>query len=95
MGRAAYIWTGTKSFRKPAFEARIKVDGSPWYERTGEYILAGNVGSLFAGMHVFADAEPDDGLVELAVITAEGMAQWARTAPARQQENPSGRPSSA
>ena len=29
---------------------------------------------------VFADAEPDDGLVELAVVTAEGMAQWARTA---------------
>jgi diacylglycerol kinase (ATP) len=79
MGRAAYIWTGTQSFRKPAFEARIKVDGSPWYEGPASCILAGNVGSLFAGIEVFADAEPDDGLLDLAVITAEGMAQWART----------------
>ncbi len=79
MGRAAYIWTGTKSFRKPAFEARIKVDGSPWYEGPASCILAGNVGSLFAGIEVFADAEPDDGLLDLAVITAEGLAQWART----------------
>jgi len=79
MGRAAYIWTGTKSFRKPAFEAWIKVDGSPWYEGPASCILAGNVGSLFAGIEVFADAEPDDGLLDLAVITAEGLAQWART----------------
>ncbi len=79
MGRAAYIWTGTQSFRKPAFEARIKVDGSPWYEGPASCILAGNVGSLFAGIEVFADAEPDDGLLDLAVITAEGLAQWART----------------
>jgi diacylglycerol kinase (ATP) len=27
---------------------------------------------------VFADAEPDDGMLNLAVITAEGIAQWAR-----------------
>jgi diacylglycerol kinase (ATP) len=74
MGRAAYIWTGTKSFRKPAFEARIKVDGSPWYEGPASCILAGNVGSLFAGIEVFADA-----VLDLAVITAEGLAQWART----------------
>ena len=31
-------------------------------------------------MHVFTDAKPDDGLVEFAVVTAEGMAQWVRTA---------------
>jgi YegS/Rv2252/BmrU family lipid kinase len=78
-GRAAYIWSGTKSFRKQAFKARIKVDGSPWYDGTASCILAGNVGSLFGGVQVFADAEPDDGLIDLAVITAEGLAQWTRT----------------
>jgi diacylglycerol kinase family enzyme len=80
LGRAAYVWTGTRSFRNPPFKARIEVDGSPWYSGPASCILAGNVGALFGGVHVFADAEPDDGLVELAVVTAEGMAQWARTA---------------
>ncbi len=80
LGRAAYVWTGTKSFRKPPFKAKIEVDGSPWYSGPASCILAGNVGALFGGVRVFADAKPDDGLVDLAVVTAESMTQWARTA---------------
>jgi diacylglycerol kinase family enzyme len=76
LGRAAYLWTGTKRFRDAPFRAKIRVDGSPWYSGSASCILAGNVGSLFAGVRVFADAEPDDGLLDLAVITAEGVAQW-------------------
>jgi diacylglycerol kinase (ATP) len=78
LGRAAYIWTGTKSFRTPPFKAKIRVDGSPWYSGPASCILAGNVGALFGGVEVFADAEPDDGMLNLAVITADGVAQWAR-----------------
>jgi YegS/Rv2252/BmrU family lipid kinase len=78
-GRAAYIWTGAKSFRTPPFTARITVDESPWFNGPASCILAGNVGALFAGVRVFDDAEPDDGLLDLAVITADGIAQWART----------------
>lgn len=76
LGRAAYLWTGAKSFRAPPFTAKIRVDGSSWYNGTASCILAGNVGALFAGVQVFADAEPDDGLLDLAVITAESVAQW-------------------
>jgi diacylglycerol kinase (ATP) len=79
LGRAAYVWTGTKSFRNPPFKAKIQVDGSPWYEGPASGILAGNVGALFGGVRVFADAQPDDGMFDLAVVTAEGLAQWART----------------
>ena len=42
-------------------------------------MLAGNVGALFGGVEVFADAAPDDGLLDIAVITADGLAEWART----------------
>jgi diacylglycerol kinase (ATP) len=77
LGRAAYLWTGTKSLRSPAFQAKIRVDGSPWYSGTASCILAGNVGALFGGVQVFADAEPDDGMLDLAVITADGIAEWA------------------
>jgi diacylglycerol kinase (ATP) len=76
LGRAAYLWTGAKSFREPPFSAKIRVDGSSWYKGPASCVLAGNVGALFAGVQVFADAEPDDGLLDLAVITAEGVAQW-------------------
>ncbi len=79
LGRLAYIWTGAKSLRVRPFEARIRVDGSSWYKGPASCILAGNMGSLFAGVEVFADAEPDDGMLDLAVITADGVAQWAGT----------------
>ncbi len=79
LGRAAYVWTGAKSLRIPPFKAKIEVDGSPWYKGSASCILAGNVGALFGGMQVFADAEPDDGLLDLAVVTADGVVQRART----------------
>jgi diacylglycerol kinase (ATP) len=79
LGRAAYLWTGAKSMRTPSFNASIKVDGAPWYDGPATCVLAGNVGALFGGVEVFADAEPDDGRLDIAVITAEGVAEWART----------------
>jgi diacylglycerol kinase (ATP) len=79
LGRAAYLWTGAKALRADPFTATIRVDGSPWFDGPASCILAGNVGALFAGVEVFADAEPDDGLLDLAVITADGLAQWAST----------------
>lgn len=79
LGRAAYIWTGAKALRAEPFAAKIRVDGRPWFDGPASCILAGNVGALFAGVEVFADAEPDDGLLDLAVITADGLAQWAGT----------------
>ena len=39
----------------------------------------GNVGSLFGGLEVFTDARPDDGLLELGVVTADGVVEWLRT----------------
>jgi diacylglycerol kinase family enzyme len=79
LGRAAYLWTGARSFRQPPFTAKITVDSSPWFGGEASCILAGNVGALFAGVQVFEHAEPDDGLLDIAVVTADGMAQWART----------------
>ena len=79
LGRAAYLWTGAKSMRTRSFNASIRVDGAPWYDGPATCVLAGNVGALFGGVEVFADAKPDDGRLDIAVITAEGVAEWART----------------
>ena len=80
IGRVAYVWTGMNELGRKPFEAKIKVErldaGS-----TGKAssILFGNVGKLFAGVEAFEDARPDDGELELGVVTADGMLEWART----------------
>jgi diacylglycerol kinase (ATP) len=79
IGRAAYLWGGSRSLGEPAFAARIAVDGTPWFEGRVTCVLLGNVGRLFGGVTVFPDARPDDGRLELGVVTAEGLSAWART----------------
>lgn len=78
-GRAAYVWTGSKRLRAQPFKATITVDGASWYQGKATCILLGNVGNLFGGVEAFEDAAPDDGMLELGVVSAEGVAQWART----------------
>ena len=79
IGRAAYLWSGSRNLRRDAFGAEIVVDGSDWYEGTATCILLGNLGEIFAGVEVFPDARPDDGVLELGIVTAEGLVQWTRT----------------
>jgi YegS/Rv2252/BmrU family lipid kinase len=77
-GRAAYVIGGAAKLNSPTFEAKIKVDDTPWYEGQASCILVGNVGELFGGIDVFADARPDDGKLDVGVLTAEGPAQLVR-----------------
>ncbi len=77
-GRAAYVWTGAKHLTMKPFRARIEVDGTPWFDGKAGCILVGNVGKVLGGVEAFDDADPEDGLLELGVITAEGVTQWTR-----------------
>ena len=79
MGRAAYLWSGSRNLGGDGFRAEIQVDGTDWYEGRTTCILLGNLGQVVGGVRVFPDARPDDGLLELGIVTAEGLLQWTRT----------------
>jgi len=78
-GRAAYVWTASQSLTAKPFTAKIAIDGATWYRGRASCILVGNVGHLFGGIEVFADAKPDDGQLDIGVVNAEGIGDWART----------------
>lgn len=80
LGRLAYVWTGLKNARASAFRAKIQVDGQQWYEGEASLVLAGNLGEVFAGVEAFENADPDDGRLDLGIVHAEGLVEWARTA---------------
>jgi diacylglycerol kinase family enzyme len=54
------------------------VDGVRWYKGKASCILLGNVGKLFGGVEAFEDARPDDGKLDLGVVTADGLVEWGR-----------------
>ena len=77
-GRVAYVWTGSENLRSKPFRADIEVDGANWYKGKASCILLGNVGKLVGGVEAFEDARPDDGRLELGIVTAEGFLEWGR-----------------
>ncbi|MGN6796081.1 MAG: diacylglycerol/lipid kinase family protein [Streptosporangiaceae bacterium] len=79
LGRLAYIYTGTKNLSACGMKADVKVDGQRFYKGRLSCVLVGNVGKLFGGVEVFGDARPDDGVLEVGLVTADRPAQWART----------------
>jgi diacylglycerol kinase (ATP) len=79
VGRIAYLWTGARNVDSKPFRAKIRVDGATWFDDRASCVLVGNVGKLFGGVEAFEDARPDDGMLELGVVTADGLVEWART----------------
>ncbi len=77
-GRLAYVWTGAKNLNISRVRMRVRVDGDDWFRGQASCLLIGNVGTVSGGLTAFDDAEPDDGVLEVGVVTANGAVQWAR-----------------
>ncbi|HEY7106799.1 MAG TPA: YegS/Rv2252/BmrU family lipid kinase [Acidimicrobiia bacterium] len=78
LGRASYVVAAVRHIRLARFGVRVEVDGQPWFRGRAGCVLVGNVGRLLGGLAVFPDALPDDGQLDVGVVTAQGMTQWAR-----------------
>ena len=78
LGRLAYVRSAVTAMRAGAAKVRIKVDGTPWFKGAATCVLVGNVGTASGGLVVFRDAEPDDGVLDVGVVTAKGSLQWLR-----------------
>ena len=78
IGRAAYLWTGTKNLAASRAKATITIDGKRFFKGRVSCILVANVGQILGGVKAFKNARPDDGVLELGVVTAKNPLQWSR-----------------
>jgi diacylglycerol kinase (ATP) len=78
LGRVAYVVAGIRNIGVRPFRAKIDVDGRRWFSGGTSCILVGNVGRLFGGAQAFERARPDDGVLELGVLQADGAIQMIR-----------------
>ncbi|HEY5303923.1 MAG TPA: YegS/Rv2252/BmrU family lipid kinase [Acidimicrobiales bacterium] len=76
-GRLAYLWTGIQSMRVDARWTEIRVDGRKWFTGEATCVLIGQMNSVARGVSVFPVSRPDDGLIEVGVVTAKNALQWA------------------
>ena len=77
-GKLAYMRTGAGAIQAPPMSVRVKIDGTKWFEGDATCVLVGNVGTSTGGLVVFPDAELDDGVLDVGVVTAEGALEWLR-----------------
>lgn len=79
LGRMAYIWTGAKNLSADPVKAVVEVEGRRFFKGLVSCVLVGNVSKVLGGITPFVGARPDDGLLELGVVTAKSRVQWIRT----------------
>jgi len=79
LGRAAYVYTAARNLSARRAAATVEVDGERFFLGRVSCVLAGNVGKTLGGIEAFTDARPDDGRLELGVVTAANPVEWART----------------
>ncbi|HEU4355899.1 MAG TPA: YegS/Rv2252/BmrU family lipid kinase [Actinomycetota bacterium] len=79
LGRFAYIVTGIRGVGRDPVQARVEVDGAPWFEGPATCLLVGNMGDVIGGISAFPDATPEDARLNVGVVTADGLVDWART----------------
>lgn len=78
-GRAAYIWTGARHVRAAPVSTKVTIDGHKWFDDKASCVLVANVGTIGGRVTAFDHATPDDGKLDVAVMTADGAWQWMRT----------------
>ena len=79
IGRAAYLYTGAKNLSASPVKATVDVEGRRFYKGVITCVLVGNVSNVFGGIEVFDGSRPDDGVLEIGVVTAKSRTQWVRT----------------
>jgi YegS/Rv2252/BmrU family lipid kinase len=78
VGRVAYLYAGSRNLSARRANAVIDADGRRFFKGRMSCVLVGNVGKVLGGVEAFSGAQPDDGLLELGVVTAKNPVEWAR-----------------
>jgi YegS/Rv2252/BmrU family lipid kinase len=80
VGWPAYVVSGGKHLRGRGIPVSITVDdGEPMHRRV-RTVVVGNVGKLTVGIPLLPDARPDDGYLDVVVISPRHIVDWARVA---------------
>ncbi len=79
VGKLAYVITGAKNLRADQFRARVKVDRTTWFDGEASSRPGRQRRHDHGGHRGVRGARPDDGVLEIGVVTADGLIEWART----------------
>ena len=80
IGWLAYVGGAVKHLRNRPMRARIVLDGGPPMPRRPRTVIVGNVGRLQGGVRLLSEARPDDGKLDVAILSPNNLRHWAELA---------------
>lgn len=78
LGWPAYVVSAAQHLLDPSMRVHFRIDDGRWQTRRARSVVVGNVGALQAGITLFPDSDPSDGVLELALLCPRSFVQWAR-----------------
>ncbi|WP_310794764.1 phosphatase PAP2 family protein [Streptomyces sp. TLI_171] len=76
LGWPAYLLGVARHLGDRRFPVAVAVDGAPPVHRQVRMAVVGNVGALQGGVRLLPEAAPDDGLLDLVLVRADGLRGW-------------------
>lgn len=76
IGVGAYVVAAGKALNRVPVKVRVQVDGRRPLRRDSMLCLVGNVGALQSRIKLIADAEPDDGLLDVYIASPQRLTHW-------------------
>ncbi|MEV0734218.1 diacylglycerol kinase family protein [Polymorphospora sp. NPDC050346] len=76
IGWPAYVVGAVRHLRDRPMRVQIRVDDRPPVRTRARTVLVANVGRLQGGVTLLPNAEPDDGLLDVAVLTPRTIRHW-------------------
>ena len=77
IGWLAYLGGAAKHLRGGPMRVLIRLDGGKVMRRRPRTVIVGNVGRLQGGVRLLTAAEPDDGKLDVAILSPRNLAHWA------------------
>ncbi len=76
VGWAAYLVSGMQRLRGPQFKVDVVTDENTRMHRRVRSVMVGNVGKLQGGVNLVPQARVDDGILDLVLLSPEGLVGW-------------------
>jgi YegS/Rv2252/BmrU family lipid kinase len=76
LGWAAYAVSVLRHLRDRPMRVAVAADGGRPVRMRASAVIIGNVGWLRGGLPLMPDARPDDGLLDVVLLNARGLAGW-------------------
>lgn len=82
IGPIAYVFSAVQHLRDRPMRLEIQIDGFESLRCLARSVLVGNVGQLQGGVRLLPDAEPDNGVMEVAILQPRNLGHWVQLAAA-------------